>query len=74
MAGLTPCPMFAAPQLLDCCSARGLHADRRDKLLKLLDTGGQNCTPNNNHVQATVRCAYLADDSRFSSANEPHPE
>ena len=30
-----------------CCSARGLHADRRDKLLKLLDTGGQNCTPNN---------------------------
>ena len=30
-----------------CCSARGLRADRRDKLLKLLDTGGQNCTPNN---------------------------
>ena len=25
-----------------CCSARGLRADRRDKLLKLLDTGGQN--------------------------------
>ena len=31
----------------DCCSARGLRADRRDKLLKWLDTGGQNCTPNN---------------------------
>ena len=30
-----------------CCPARGLRADRRDKLLKLLDTGGQNCTPNN---------------------------
>ena len=30
-----------------CCSARGLRADRRDKLLKWLDTGGQNCTPNN---------------------------
>ena len=25
-----------------CCSARGLRADRRDKLLKWLDTGGQN--------------------------------
>ena len=24
----------------DCCSARGLRADRRDKLLKWLDTGG----------------------------------
>ena len=36
---------------LDCCSARGLRADRRDKLLKSLDTGGQNCTPNN-----TQRC------------------
>ena len=23
-----------------CCSARGLRADRRDKLLKWLDTGG----------------------------------
>ena len=31
----------------ECCPARGLRADRRDKLLKLLDTGGQNCTPNN---------------------------
>ena len=30
----------------DCCSARGLRADRHDKLLKLFDTGGQNCTPN----------------------------
>ena len=30
-----------------CCSARGLRADRHDKLLKLFDTGGQNCTPNN---------------------------
>ena len=29
-----------------CCSARGLRADRHDKLLKLFDTGGQNCTPN----------------------------
>ena len=27
---------------LDCCSARGLRADRRDKLLKWLDTRGQN--------------------------------
>ena len=27
---------------LECCSARGLRADRRDKLLKWLDTGGQN--------------------------------
>ena len=27
---------------LECCSARGLRADRRDNLLKLLDTGGQN--------------------------------
>ena len=34
-------------RLLMCCSARGLRADRHDKLLKLLDTGGQNCTPNN---------------------------
>ena len=34
---------------LACCSARGLRADRRDKLLKLLDTGGQNCTPNNSN-------------------------
>ena len=25
-----------------CCSARGLRAERRDKLLKLPDTGGQN--------------------------------
>ena len=25
-----------------------MRADRRDKLLKLLDTRGQNCTPNNN--------------------------
>ena len=25
----------------DCCSARGLCADRRDKLLKLLDTGAE---------------------------------
>ena len=25
-----------------CCSARGLRADRHDKLLKLFDTGGQN--------------------------------
>ena len=32
---------------LQCCSARGLRADRRDKLLNLLDTRGQNCTPNN---------------------------
>ena len=24
-----------------------MRADRRDKLLKWLDTGGQNCTPNN---------------------------
>ena len=31
----------------ECCSARGLRADRRDKLLKWIDTGGQNCTPNN---------------------------
>ena len=33
--------------LLKCCSARGLRADRHDKLLKLRDTGGHNCTPNN---------------------------
>ena len=31
----------------ECCSARGLRADRHDKLLKLFDTGGQNCTQNN---------------------------
>ena len=30
-----------------CCSARGLRADRHDKLLILLDIGGQYCTPNN---------------------------
>ena len=30
-----------------CCPARGLRADRRDKLLKWRDTGGHNCTPNN---------------------------
>ena len=35
--------------------ARGLRADRRDKLLKWLDTGGQNCTPNNTSV-CGVRC------------------
>ena len=34
-------------ELCQCCSARGLRADRRDKLLKWLDTGGQNCTPSN---------------------------
>ena len=33
--------------------ARGLRADRRDKLLKWLDTGGQNCTPNNTLTAAT---------------------
>ena len=32
-----------------CCSARGLRADRHDKLLKWLDTEGRNCTPNNRH-------------------------
>ena len=31
----------------NCCSARGLRADRRDKLLKWRDTGGQHCTPDN---------------------------
>ena len=36
-------------RLRDCCPAHGLRADRRDKLLKWLDTGGQNCTPNNIH-------------------------
>ena len=30
---------FLAAALV-CCSARGLRADRHDKLLKLLDTGG----------------------------------
>ena len=33
---------MAARLASDCCSARGLCADRRDKLLKLLDTRGQN--------------------------------
>ena len=33
--------------------ARGLRADRRDKLLKWLDTEGQDCTPNN--MQAARR-------------------
>ena len=31
-----------AERRLGCCSARGLRADRRDKLLKLHDTRGQN--------------------------------
>ena len=53
-------PAFLPPhddpgRWLICCPARGLRADRRDKLLKLLDTGGQNCTPNN-----TPRCAWRA--------------
>ena len=37
----------AAQDNLSCCSARGLRAARHDKLLKWLDTGGQNCTLNN---------------------------
>ena len=37
-----------------CCSARGLRADRHDKLLKLFDTGGQNCTPNNTPADGTA--------------------
>ena len=40
-------PLLEAVFGPDCCSARGLRADRRDKLLKWRDTGGQNCTPNN---------------------------
>ena len=44
---------MAARLASDCCSARGLCADRRDKLLKLLDTRGQNCTPNNSHAYLT---------------------
>ena len=48
---LGPCALTEAMALLqDCCSARGLCADRRDKLLKLHDTRGQNCTPNNSHA------------------------
>ena len=46
-------PSRSAPRRLPrpgCCSARGLRADRRDKLLKLHDTRGQNCTPNNSHA------------------------
>ena len=41
-----------------CCSARGLRADRRDKLLKWIDTGGQNCTPNNS-LNSGGKCAGL---------------
>ena len=39
----------------ECCSARGLRADRRDKLLKWIDTGGQNCTPNNTGPRISMR-------------------
>ena len=47
--GMSSSPVSSAswPRAPICCSARGLRADRRDKLLKLLDTRGQNCTPNN---------------------------
>ena len=45
-------PMTRPPYSSGCCSARGLRADRHDKLLKLLDTGGHNCTPNNSCANA----------------------
>ena len=47
-----------------CCSARGLRADRRDKLLKLLDTGGKHCTPNNNRAPLAALPGPRRDDTR----------
>ena len=48
----------------DCCSARELRADRRDKLLKWLDTGGHNCAPSNKQrkERAAGACGRSAND------------
>ena len=50
-----------------CCSARGLRADRHDKLLKLFDTGGQNCTPNN---RLWVRLSHRTETPWWPSLHE----
>ena len=55
---------------LVCCSARGLRADRRDKLLKLLDTRGHNCTPNNNPGAQRVRTPTLVEAGRMAGRCE----
>ena len=67
----------AAESGMDCCSARGLRADRRDKLLKWLDTWGQNCTPNNTLTAATRsggRClAYSANLTKGNKRDDDKP-
>ena len=59
-----------------------MRADRRDKLLKWIDTGGQNCTPNNSEtlpaigellghsdIETTTRYAHLARGSLHKAAD-----
>ena len=60
----------------NCCSARGLRADRRDKLLKLLDTGGQNCTPNNSrNCRCSSKRRFAASVAAIAKgARPPSPE
>ena len=63
-----------------CCSARGLRADRHDKLLKLFDTGGQNCTPNNTwrtnrpSLGSSTACAMpgTIDRGHLATPRGPH--
>ena len=56
-----------------CCSARGLRADRRDKLLKLLDAGGQNwrITSNSAEMEAAGRTLLVLDPSTWAAWHQP---
>ena len=44
-----------------------VRADRRDKLLKWLDTEGQNCTPNNTLTAGRVENLYDLMDAAYDS-------